>query len=40
VEPGELDGDAIHVPSIFVHRIIQSKNLKKWIERRTVRKQA
>ncbi|HEX8700046.1 MAG TPA: CoA transferase subunit A [Myxococcaceae bacterium] len=40
VEPGELDGDLIHVPSIFVHRIIQSKNLKKWIERRTVRKQA
>jgi 3-oxoacid CoA-transferase subunit A len=40
VEPGEIDGDTIHVPSIFVHRIIQSKNLKKWIERRTVRKQA
>jgi 3-oxoacid CoA-transferase subunit A len=40
VEPGELEGDIIHVPSIFVHRIIQSKNLKKWIERRTVRKQA
>jgi 3-oxoacid CoA-transferase subunit A len=40
VEPGELDGDLIHVPGIFVHRIIQSKNLKKWIERRTVRKQA
>jgi 3-oxoacid CoA-transferase subunit A len=40
VEPGELDGDLIHVPSIFVQRIIQSKNLKKWIERRTVRKQA
>jgi 3-oxoacid CoA-transferase subunit A len=40
VEPGEIDGDLIHVPSIFVKRIIQSKNLKKWIERRTVRKQA
>jgi 3-oxoacid CoA-transferase subunit A len=40
VEPGEIDGDHIHVPSIFVHRIIQAKNLKKWIERRTVRKQA
>jgi 3-oxoacid CoA-transferase subunit A len=40
VEPGEIDGDLIHVPSIFVHRIIQAKNLKKWIERRTVRKQA
>ena len=40
VDVGEIDGDAVHVPSIFVHRIIQSKNLKKWIERRTVRKQA
>ena len=40
VEPGEIDGDAVHVPSIFVKRIVQSKNLQKWIERRTVRKQA
>ncbi|HVG58403.1 MAG TPA: CoA transferase subunit A [Hyalangium sp.] len=40
VDVGEIEGDAVHVPSIFVHRIIQSKNLKKWIERRTVRKQA
>ncbi|MBN1206825.1 MAG: CoA transferase subunit A [Myxococcaceae bacterium] len=40
VEPGEIDGDAVHVPGIFVQRIIPSKNLKKWIERRTVRKQA
>ncbi|MBJ6762149.1 CoA transferase subunit A [Myxococcaceae bacterium JPH2] len=40
VQPGELDPDLVHVPSIFVHRIIQAKNLQKWIERRTVRKQA
>jgi 3-oxoacid CoA-transferase subunit A len=40
VNPGELDGDLIHIPSIFVHRIIQAQNLKKPIERRTVRKQA
>jgi 3-oxoacid CoA-transferase subunit A len=40
VQPGELDPDQVHLPSIFVHRIIQSKNLQKWIERRTVRKQA
>jgi 3-oxoacid CoA-transferase subunit A len=40
VQPGELDPDQVHIPSIFVHRIIQAKNLKKWIERRTVRKQA
>ena len=37
VEVGELDGDAIHVPSIFVKRIIVGKNYQKWIERRTVR---
>jgi len=40
VEPGEIDGDLIHIPSIFVHRIIKAQNLKKPIERRTVRKQA
>lgn len=40
VEPGEIDGDLVHIPGIFVHRIIQAKNLKKPIERRTVRKQA
>jgi 3-oxoacid CoA-transferase subunit A len=40
VQPGELDPDQIHVPSVFVKRIVQSKNLQKWIERRTVRKQA
>jgi 3-oxoacid CoA-transferase subunit A len=40
VDVGEIDGDAVHVPSIFVHRIIQSQNLNKWIERRTVRKKA
>ncbi len=40
VQPGELDPDQVHVPSVFVQRIIQSKNLQKWIERRTVRKQA
>jgi 3-oxoacid CoA-transferase subunit A len=40
VQPGELDPDLVHIPSIFVHRIVQAKNLKKWIERRTVRKQA
>ncbi len=38
VEVGELDPDAIHVPSIFVHRVIQGSNYQKWIERRTVRK--
>ncbi len=40
VEVGEIDPDQVHIPSVFVHRIIQSHNLQKWIERRTVRKQA
>lgn len=37
VEAGELDGDQIHTPGIFVQRIIQGKDYQKWIERRTVR---
>lgn len=37
VEVGEIEPDAVHVPSIYVHRIVQSRNLQKWIERRTVR---
>jgi 3-oxoacid CoA-transferase subunit A len=38
VEPGELDPDQIHTPSIYVQRILQGKNYEKRIERRTVRK--
>ena len=37
VEVGELDGDQIHVPSIFVKRIFQGAGYQKWIEKRTVR---
>jgi 3-oxoacid CoA-transferase subunit A len=40
VEPGVLDGDAIHTPGIFVQRIIQGVNYTKMIEKRTVRKRA
>jgi 3-oxoacid CoA-transferase subunit A len=40
VEPGELDPDKIHVPSIYVKRIFQGTNYEKRIERRTVRKAA
>jgi 3-oxoacid CoA-transferase subunit A len=39
VEPGELDPDAIHVASVYVHRIFQGSNYEKRIERRTVRLQ-
>src|SRR6476661_1003995 len=38
VEVGELDGDAIHTPSIFVKRISQGELYERRIERRTVRK--
>jgi 3-oxoacid CoA-transferase subunit A len=38
VEAGELDGDSIHTPGIFVQRIIQGPGYTKLIEKRTVRK--
>ena len=37
VEVGELDPDQIHVPSVFVKRIVAGQQYEKWIERRTVR---
>ena len=37
VEPGALDPDQIHVPSVYVHRIFQGRNYEKRIERKTVR---
>lgn len=40
VEVGELDPDQVHVPSIFVHRVVQARDLQKWIEKRTVRPRA
>jgi 3-oxoacid CoA-transferase subunit A len=39
VPVGSLDPDAIHLPGIFVNRIIQGK-FEKRIEQRTVRKRA
>jgi 3-oxoacid CoA-transferase subunit A len=38
VEVGELDGDQIHTPSIYVKRIFQGELYERRIERRTVRK--
>jgi 3-oxoacid CoA-transferase subunit A len=38
VEPGELDSDAVHTPSVFVKRIFQGELFERKIERRTVRK--
>ena len=36
VQPGELDPDCIHLPGIYVHRLIQGAHEKR-IEQRTVR---
>jgi 3-oxoacid CoA-transferase subunit A len=36
VQPGELDPDHIHLPGIYVHRIVQGEHEKR-IEQRTVR---
>jgi len=38
VEPGELDPDLVHTPSVYVKRIFQGEVYEKKIERRTVRK--
>jgi 3-oxoacid CoA-transferase subunit A len=39
VEPGQLDPDRVHVPSVYIKRVVLSKAEKK-IEKRTVRKRA
>ncbi len=38
VEPGELEPDQIHTPSIFVQRVLVGEKFEKRIEQRTVRK--
>jgi len=38
VEPGEIEPDQVHTPSIYVQRIFQGADYEKRIERRTVRK--
>ncbi|EXF42987.1 CoA transferase, subunit A [Pseudomonas sp. BAY1663] len=37
VETGELDPDQIHLPGIYVHRIVHNPSPEKRIEKRTVR---
>ena len=37
VPAGELDPDSIHLPGIYVQRIIRGERYEKWIEQRTVR---
>ena len=40
VPPGELDPNQIHIPGIFVQRIIQGESYEKRIEQKTTRKKA
>jgi 3-oxoacid CoA-transferase subunit A len=37
VEPGELDPNEIHLPGIYVQRILEGTDYQKWIEQRTTR---
>jgi 3-oxoacid CoA-transferase subunit A len=38
VEPGEIDPDQVHLPGVYVHRLIEvGSEIEKRIERRTVR---
>lgn len=37
VPVGSLEPDHVHLPSIFVQRIFQGRDYKKWIEQRTTR---
>lgn len=38
VELGEIDPDHVHIPGVYVKRIVLAQNLEKRIEQRTVRK--
>jgi 3-oxoacid CoA-transferase subunit A len=40
VEPGELEPDEIHLPGVYVHRIVEvGTDIEKRVERRTVRRE-
>ena len=37
VEPGEIEADAVHLPGVFVHRVVEvGPDIEKRIEKRTV----
>ena len=41
VEPGEIDPDQVHLPGVYVHRIVEvGTDIEKRIEKRTVRQAA
>jgi 3-oxoacid CoA-transferase subunit A len=37
VEAGEIEPDQVHVPGVFVQRIVRGERFEKWIEQRTTR---
>jgi 3-oxoacid CoA-transferase subunit A len=37
VQPGDLEPDQVHTPSIYVKRLVKGERYERWIERRTVR---
>ncbi len=37
VELGELEPDQVHIPGVFVQRVVQGQDYVKWIEQRTTR---
>ena len=38
VQPGEIDPDSVHLPGVYVHRVLEvGTDVEKRIERRTVR---
>ncbi len=37
VQPGELEPDQVHTPSVYVKRVVKGERYERWIERRTVR---
>jgi 3-oxoacid CoA-transferase subunit A len=39
VEPGELDPEAVHLPGVFVQRVVETGPQKQRIEKRTVREE-
>jgi 3-oxoacid CoA-transferase subunit A len=40
VPAGQIDPDDVHVPGIYVQRVVKGEKYEKWIERRTVRPRA
>jgi len=40
VEPGEIAPDEVHLPGVFVQRVVHAPNVEKRIEKRTVKQEA